>query len=108
MRERLEIIKKRYAELNTLIADPKVVAQRDEWQKLVKEHSVIEPVALQYEELLQTELSMEDCKLYMGSEDRELAGIAEEEFYSFRDKRDGIEAELKVALLPKDPLDDKN
>jgi peptide chain release factor 1 len=108
MRERLEMIKVRYAELNGLIADPKVIAQQSEWQKLVKEHSLIEPVTLAYENYLLLEASMDDCKLYMDGDDKELRDMAEQEYYVLRDTKDALEAELKIMLLPKDPLDDKN
>ena len=47
MRERLEAIKDRYAELNNLISDPAVISKQSEWQKFVKEHSLIEPVTIE-------------------------------------------------------------
>ena len=40
--------------------------------------------------------------------DRDLAALAREEMTRLRDQRDGIEQELRVALLPKDPNDEKN
>ena len=50
MFEKLEAVEKRYEELTKLIADPEVISNQSEWQKLMKEHASIEDVVLKFRE----------------------------------------------------------
>lgn len=106
MFEKLEAVEKRYDELTLQVADPAVIANTNEWRKLVKEHSSMEDVVLKYREYKQTLNSMEEAKEMMN--DKELKELAEEEFYSSKEKLEKIEEELKILLIPKDPNDDKS
>ncbi len=108
MFERLEMMEKRYEELEKLISDPDVVARRDEWQKLVKEHAAMEEVIEAYRAYLRMGKEMEDCKDMMDGEDADIKEIAEAEYYELRDKREALVSDMKILLLPKDPMDDKN
>ena len=106
MFEKLESVEKRYEELTTKISDPEVIADTNEWRKLVKEHSSMEDVVLKYKEYKQTLKDMEEAQEMMG--DPEMKELAEEEYYSSKDKIEKIEEELKILLIPKDPNDDKS
>ena len=106
MFEKLELVEKRYDELTTQISDPEVIANTNEWRKLVKEHSSMEDVVLKYREYKETMKNMNEAKELM--EDPEMKDLAEEEFYSNKEKLATIEDELKVLLIPKDPNDDKS
>ena len=106
MFEKLELVEKRYDELTTQISDPAIIANTNEWRKLVKEHSSMEDVVLKYREYKETLKNMEEAKELM--EDPEMKVLAEEEYYSNKDKISKIEEELKVLLIPKDPNDDKS
>ena len=70
MFEKLESVEKRYEELTTKISDPSVIADNNEWRKLVKEHSSIEEVVSKYREYKQVKNSMEEAKELM--EDKEI------------------------------------
>ena len=106
MFEKLESVEKRYVELTDKISDPEVIANNNEWKKLVKEHSSIEDVVLKFREYKETEKNMQEAKEMM--EDKEMKELAEEEYYSCKDKLSEIEEELKILLIPKDPNDDKS
>ncbi len=106
MFEKLEVVEKRYDELTNQIADPEIIANTGEWQKLMKEHSSIEEIVEKYREYKETEKNMQEAKDMM--EDKEMRELAEEEYYSCKDKLSEIEEELKVLLIPKDPNDDKS
>lgn len=107
-RDKLETISERYAELNSKIGLPEVVARQDEWRKLTIEHSALQPIVGKYEEYKDIEQNMAACKQLMSGEDKGMAELAETEYYELRDKLNEAEEELKVMLLPKDPMDDKN
>ena len=106
MFEKLEAVEKRYDELTIQVSDPKVIANTNEWRKLVKEHSSMEDVVLKYREYKQTLNAMNEAKEMMN--DKELKELAEEEYYSSKEKLAQIEDELKILLIPKDPNDDKS
>ena len=106
MFEKLESVEKRYEELTTKISDPSVIADNNEWRKLVKEHSSIEDVVTKYREYKQTINDMKEAEEMMN--DSELKELAEEEYYSSKEKLASIEEELKILLIPKDPNDDKS
>ena len=106
MFEKLELVEKRYDELTTQISDPELIANNNEWRKLVKEHSSIEDVVLKYREYKKTLSDMNDAKEMM--EDPEMKDLASEEYYSNKEKIAQIEEELKILLIPKDPNDNKD
>ena len=106
MFEKLELVEKRYDELTIQISDPEVISNTNEWRKLVKEHSSMEDVVLKYREYKQVLNNMNEAKDMM--EDPEMKELAEEEYYSSKDKIAQIEEELKILLIPKDPNDDKS
>ena len=106
MFEKLESVENRYDQLTTKISDPSVSADNNEWRKLVKEHSSIEDVVTKYREYKQTINDMKEAEEMMN--DSELKELAEEEYYSSKEKLASIEEELKILLIPKDPNDDKS
>ena len=106
MFEKLEVVEKRYDELTNQIADPEIIANTGEWQKLMKEHNSIEEIVEKYREYKNTLKSMNEAKELM--EDPEMKELAEEEYYASKEKIPTIEEELKFLLIPKDPNDDKS
>lgn len=106
MFEKLELVEKRYNELNSQISDPEVIANTNEWRKLVKEHSSMEDVVQKYREYKEILNNMNEAKEML--DDPEMKELAEEEYYSSKDKLSKVEEELKVLLIPKDPNDDKS
>lgn len=106
MFEKLELVEKRYDELTSQISDPAVIANNNEWRKLVKELSSMEDVVIKYREYKQTQNNMNEAKEMM--EDPEMKDLAEEEYYASKENLAKIEEELKILLIPKDPNDDKS
>lgn len=106
MFEKLEAVEKRYEELTKLIADPKVIANQSEWQKLMKEHAGIEEVVIKFRQYKKTKKAMEEAQELML--DKEMKELAENEYYTSKEQLPKIEEELKILLIPKDKDDDKN
>ena len=106
MFEKLELVEKRYEELNKLISDPAVISNQNEWKKLMKEHSDIEDVVFKFREYKKVKQTFEDAKEMLN--DPELKELAEMEMLEAKDRLPEIEEELKFLLIPKDPNDDKN
>lgn len=108
MFEKLRLLKARFEELTKLISDPEVIKDKNEWQKLVKEHSAMEELVEKYNYYLEKEKEMQECKEMMQSKDKEMAELGSIEYYELKEKLPEIEEELKVLMLPKDPNDSKN
>ena len=106
MFEKLEAVEKRYEELTKLIADPDVIANQAEWQKLMKEHASIEDVVAKFREYKKVKKAMDEAEELM--QDQDMKDLAEEEYYSSNEQLPKIEEELKLLLIPKDPDDDRN
>ena len=106
MFEKLEAVEKRYEELTKIISDPEVIGNQAEWQKAIKEHASIEDVVMKFREYKKVKQAMADAEELM--QDPEMKDLAEEEYYSSKEKLPTIEEELKVLLIPKDPDDDRN
>lgn len=106
MFEKLEAVEKRYEELTKLIADPEIIANQTEWQKLMKEHASIEDIVLKFREYKKVKNAMQEAEELM--QDLEMKELAEVEYYEAKEKLPKIEEELKILLIPKDPDDEKN
>ena len=101
-------MKERFAYLTDEISKPEVIADRELWQKLVKEHSDLETIIEKYDEYLAAEKSFEEAKELLSSGDDELKELAKAEFEEYKEKMEQLTGELKILLLPKDPNDGKN
>lgn len=108
MFNKLEETKKRYEFLTDEIVKPEVIANQNEWKKLVKERADIEEIVNKYAEYKEAEKNFEDCKVMMSDDDADIRELAKEEYDSFKTALDNVTEELKVLLIPKDPNDDKN
>ena len=106
MFDKLENVEKRYEELNEKISDPEVIANQNEWKKLMKEQADIEEIVEKYREYKKVQNSIEDLKEML--EDKEMHDLAQAELDEARANLPKIEEELKLLLVPKDPNDDKN
>ena len=107
MFEKLEAMLKRFNELDGLISDPETVKKRELWQSLVKERASLEEVAEKYSAYLKTEEEAAVCREMMDSGD-EMAELAEAEYEELGLKRAALIDELRILLIPKDPMDEKN
>ena len=106
MFDKLEEILVKYNELTNKVSDPEVISNQDLWRKYVKEQAAMKDVADKYSEYKNMKLSMDEAKELMN--DPDMKEIAEEEYYSCKQKIEEMEEELKILLLPKDVNDDNN
>jgi peptide chain release factor 1 len=106
--QKLEQLEKRFEELNHQMADPAVISDGDQYRKIAKTRSELEEVVGKFREWKAVEDSLSQARGMLEEKDPELAAMAQEEAAQLEPKLVEIEEQLKVLLLPKDPLDDKN
>lgn len=109
MTEKLEKIVERYNFLTEEIAKPEVIANNNSWKKLVKEHSSLTTIVECYEQYKKVESNLSEAlQLAETENDKEMLEMLREEISSDKKRREELQEQLKVLLLPKDPNDDKN
>ncbi|HAF59782.1 MAG TPA: peptide chain release factor 1, partial [Clostridiales bacterium UBA9856] len=110
MFEKLDFMVGKYNEIAMKVADPAVIADQDEWRKLVKEMSDMEPIVNKYKEYKKTKDEIASTKelLADSSTEPELRELAKEELAAAEDLLEVYSEELRKLLLPKDPNDEKN
>ncbi|SNS64046.1 bacterial peptide chain release factor 1 (bRF-1) [Anaerovirgula multivorans] len=110
MLEKLDFLQQKYEDIGVKISDPDVINNQSLWQKLIKEHSELEPIVAKYKEYRASEEALKEAKeiLYDKSAEEELREMAKMEMDELAEKIDELKEELRILLLPKDPNDDKN
>jgi peptide chain release factor 1 len=109
MIEQLEKIEKRFEELTQQMASPEVLSDPKQLQVLAKERAGIEDIVTRYVDYKATIKSLEDTQAMIGDGlDDEMAAMVKEEIKTLQEKKDRLNEELKEALIPKDPNDEKD
>jgi peptide chain release factor 1 len=91
------------------MASQEVLSNPRQLQILAKERASIEYMVTKYVDLKTTLKSLEDTQAMLSDgPDEEMAGMIKEEIKSLQQKRDRLSEELKEALIPKDPNDEKD
>jgi len=109
MFERLDQIESRYEELTHALASPEIINDSAKYQKTAKAHSEITPVVEKYREYKDLKRGIADSRAMLADEkDPEMRAYAQEELDKLEARVAGVEEELKVLLLPKDPNDEKD
>lgn len=110
MYDKLDFIVAKYEELSAKVSDPEVINDQPVWQKHIREMSEMEPIVNKYKEYKKTKDQLADTKSMLdeGGMDDELKELAKMELSELEDSLEQLSSELQVALLPKDPNDEKN
>ena len=109
MFEKLEEVERRYDTLSHLLGQTELIAKQDEFQKAAKEYAELGKVVDLYRRLKKLEEEIKGSQhLLDNEEDEEMKRLAKEELNRLTQEKEKVEEELKMALLPKDPNDQKN
>jgi peptide chain release factor 1 len=86
-----------------------VISNQDLFRTLSQEHASIAEIAAYYEELLAVDRDIEESRQIINEDtDADLVELARMELPEKEEKKEELESELRVMLIPKDPSDDKN
>ena len=110
MLSKLQAVADKSLELDSMISDPSVLEDMTRWQRYNKEHSEMTPIVEAFREYKKVCQTIEDDKsmLEEGMDDDERRHMVEDELAEMRQRKEELDNELPVLLLPKDPNDDKN
>lgn len=109
MLEKLEVIKRRYEEVEQKLADPSVIADMKQFKKLNIEYRDLEPVVEAYHKYKKVVDNIEQAKEVIANEkDKDFLEMAKAELEENRQEETKLEEEIRLLLIPKDPEDAKN
>ncbi|MGE5508545.1 MAG: PCRF domain-containing protein, partial [Chitinophagales bacterium] len=109
MLEKLLAIEERYEKLSEELASPEVATDPDRFRKVAKAHAGLMAVVEKFREFRRAEAGIADTEGLLGENlDPVLREMARLELEELKERRERLEQELKLLLLPRDPNDEKN
>jgi peptide chain release factor 1 len=108
MLERLQEIERRYEELERLVVDPAVIANRREFAALGRERAGLEETMVRWRERKQLARDIDEHRELVQDADPEIRALAKSELPALEARLVELDEELKQLLLPKDPNDERN
>ena len=108
MKKILEAIIAKHAHLAEQMADPEIYGDQDKLTPIAIEHSAMEKIVTVGKEYISVLDQIADDKEILDGDDDDLKEIVQEELGELETRQTQLEEKIKVLLLPKDPMDDKN
>ena len=109
MLERMRAVEDRFEELDRLMSDPEVASDYTRVQDMAKEQANLRDVVGLARELRAIDAEVGDLRAMLREgTDEDIAQLAREEMAELESRRERTELDLKLALVPKDPNDQKN
>ena len=109
MIDKLKEIEKRFLDVEGELSKPEVVNDMKKYTSLNKEYKSLGKIVSKYSELKKIVSGIDDAKLVLNKEkDEEFREMAKVELDELSDKKNQIEEEIKILLIPKDPDDEKS
>ncbi|MCL5773177.1 MAG: peptide chain release factor 1 [Firmicutes bacterium] len=109
MLDKLLSIEKKYEELNNLLCQENVIANPQEYKRVAKERAGMEDIVSLIREYKKLLFDFEEAnKMEKAEKDPEFSEFLSQEVKSLTERKEKMEDDLTVLLLPRDPFADKN
>jgi peptide chain release factor 1 len=108
MQDKLRAIEERYEALTEEMGSPEAIADYQKLQELAIERAALDKVVSIFRELRGVEEQIAEARALVHGSDADMAALASEELATLEPRREQLEQDMKVALLPPDPHDDRN
>ena len=107
--KKLEELSARFKETSEMVQDAELVKDQKKYKDVMREHQHLTALMEIYAEYKKVLSGIEEATLMITAEDdQEMKEMAREELKSLEEKKPQIEEQLKLKLIPPDPLDEKN
>ncbi len=107
--KKLEEVDSRYEQVNLSLQRPDIASDQKLYLSLMRELSQLEKIVTVFRDYKKKTASLKDSKEMLTAEsDSEMKEMIREEIKSLETDIPNLEEQLKLALIPKDPNDDKN
>jgi len=102
-------LERRHEELGSLLGTAEVINKRAEFMKLSREHAELDPLVAAWRVYDKMMANLAQATQMVAAEtDPELREMARDEQKQLESQRQGLEHEIMILLLPKDPNDGRN
>ncbi len=108
MFDKLESLEKQYINYETELSQPEIFEDQDRYKKTAKAHADLGEVVEKYRKYKSAKVQSEENQLLLQDSDPDIRAMAEEELAVLQEEIPSLEQELKIMLLPTDPMDEKN
>ena len=108
MLEKFDELELRFEELTLQLADPEVISDRHRLEEIARERSNLGEIVELYRKHQQTSSDLEEAQILANDSDPEISQLGNEEKTRLTKELEDLDQALKLALLPKDPADEKN
>jgi peptide chain release factor 1 len=107
--DKLDQLVTRYDELTQQLSTAELVTDSSRFQKVAKQHAELEQIVAKHREFKQIEKDFAGAhQMFLEADDAEMKQLAHDEEKQLVARKEIVERELKLLLLPKDPLDEKS
>ncbi len=103
---KLDEIEKKFEQIEQQLLDPTITSDISELQRLGKARAELDPIVSKLREYKKATKDLAEAEELL--EDPEMKEMAQEEIEPLKALIERLEAELKMMLIPKDPMDDKS
>jgi peptide chain release factor 1 len=109
MWEKLKTLEEYFNSLEEKLSDPEIIKDQQQWQKYAREHAGLSDLVENYRLWRKIETELQEAR-EMSKEklDDEMLLYLREEISKLTDRKEKLEEELRILLLPKDPNDEKD
>ncbi|CEM63300.1 peptide chain release factor RF-1 [Treponema phagedenis] len=109
MKDRLENLRNQWKQVELEVQDPDLVKNVARYKDVMRQHGYLSKLMDEYDFYLQTEKQLQEAHALMQEEsDHELKEMAREEMHALEKQLEQSEADLKMLLIPPDPMEEKN
>ncbi|MDD2523374.1 MAG: peptide chain release factor 1 [Endomicrobiia bacterium] len=108
LKTKLEEINNKFADIELKLGDSSIVSRQDEYRKLSKEHSFFVPIIEKSKEYFKLLKDIEGLGELKNSSDKEMREMAFSEYADAIVKKEQLEKDIKLMLIPSDQHEDKN
>lgn len=107
--KKLDECEKRFKEVSDLVMDPNLVKDPKKYKDTMREHGYLTELCALYDEYKKVLQGIQDAKEMITNEaDADMREMAREELKELEEKLPKLEEDIKLKLVPPDPLDEKN
>lgn len=107
--KKLEECEKRYKEVQALILDPNLVKDQKKYKDTMRENGYLSELSELYAKYKKVLSGIQESKeMITNEDDAEMKEMAREELKKLEEEQPKLEEEIKLKLVPPDPLDEKN
>jgi peptide chain release factor 1 len=107
--EKLDQLGARYDDLTQQLSTQELVSDSSRFQKVAKQHAELAEIVAKHREYKQIEKDLAGAhQMFIEAHDAEMKQLAHDEEKQLTARKETVERQLKLLLLPKDPNDEKS